>query len=106
MTNRSTPSIDAGSPDYWKDRQRAFRLIREAELALQRHDEAPQYLHGGFDENDDVIAIENLAPEDDVIAAVRAIEADPTAVSILAAQGRTRIGWCRVDAVVRRLIGS
>ncbi|MDO5703799.1 MAG: hypothetical protein Q4G49_01810 [Paracoccus sp. (in: a-proteobacteria)] len=106
MTNRSTTSIDAGDPAYWRDRQRAFRLIRDADLALQRQKEAPLYLHGGYDADGNVIAIENLAPEDDLIAAVRAIEADPTAVGILAAQGRTRIGWCPVDAVIRDLDGT
>ncbi|MEF9604200.1 hypothetical protein O4J55_18340, partial [Paracoccus sp. PXZ] len=85
MTNRTHSLIDPGSPAYWRDRQRAFRLIRDAELAAQRLAEAPMYLHGGYDEDGDVIAIENLEPHDDMEAAIRAVEADPTAVGILAA---------------------
>ncbi|WP_028710452.1 hypothetical protein [Paracoccus pantotrophus] len=106
MTNRTHNPIDPGSPAYWRDRQRAFRLICDAELAAQRLAEAPMYLHGGYDEDGDVIAIENLEPHDDMEAAIRAVEADPTAVGILAAQGRTRIGGYAIEAVIRELDGT
>ena len=59
------------------------------------------YLHGGYDEDGDVIPIENLGPHDDMEDAIWAIEADPTAVSILVAQGRTSIGGHEIGAVVR-----
>lgn len=97
-----TPT-DPGSPAYWRDRQRGFRLIREAELAARRAAAAPIYLHGGYDEDGDVIPVENLGPYDDLDLAFRALEADPTAVSILVAQGRTRIGGHPVAAVIDRL---
>ncbi|UFS68265.1 hypothetical protein LO749_21770 (plasmid) [Paracoccus denitrificans] len=106
MTTRTHSPIDPGSPAYWRDRQRAFRLIRDADLALKRQAEAPMYLHGGYDEDGDVIAIENLEPHDDLEAAIRAIEADATAVSILAAQGRSRIGGYAIGAVIRELDGT
>ena len=61
------------------------------------------YLHGGYDEDGDVIAIENLGPYDDMEDAIRAIEANETAVSILVAQGRTKIGDYEIRAVVREL---
>ncbi|WP_449252851.1 hypothetical protein [Brevundimonas naejangsanensis] len=105
MTTRTHNPIDAGNPAHWRYRQRAFRLIRDAELAAARLAEAPMYLHGGYDEDGDVIAIENLEPHGDLEAAIRAIEADPTAVSILAAQGCTRIGGYAIAAVIRVLWG-
>lgn len=92
MTTHTLNPIDPGNPAYWRDRRHAFGLIRDAELAARRLAEAPMYLHGGYDENGDVIVIENLGPHDDLEAAIRAIEANPTVVSILAAQGCARIG--------------
>ena len=89
MTHRKITVIDGGSAQYWKERKEGFRLIREAERAAERLADAPMYLHGGYDEDGDVIAIENLRPHDDM-----------TAVSILVAQGRTRIGICEIRAVV------
>ena len=58
------------------------------------------YLHGGYDEDGDVIPIENLGPYDDMEDAIRAIEANETAVSILAAQGRTKIGNYEIRAAI------
>lgn len=103
MTTRSTTPIDAGSPAYWRDRQRAFRLIRDAELAARRLAEAPTYLHGGYDEDGDVIPIENLGPHDDMEAAIRAIEADPIAVSFLVAHRRRQIGGYAIASVIGKL---
>ncbi|MCO5153982.1 MULTISPECIES: hypothetical protein [unclassified Shinella] len=100
MTHRKITVIDGGSAQYWKERKEGFRLIREAERAAERLADAPMYLHGGYDEDGDVIAIENLRPHDDMEDAIRAIEANETAVSILVAQRRTRIGICEIRAVV------
>lgn len=100
MTHRKITVIDGGSAQYWKERTEGFRLIREAERAAERLADAPMYLHGGYDEDGDVIAIENLHPHEDMEDAIRAIEANETAVSILVAQGRTRIGICEIRAVV------
>lgn len=61
------------------------------------------YLHGGYEEDGDVIAIENLGPYDDMEEAIRAIEDNETAVSILLAQGRTEIGGNKIDAVIHAL---
>ena len=101
MTHRKITVIDGGSAQYWKERTEGFRLIREAERAAERLADAPMYLHGGYDEDGDVIPIENLGPHDDMEDAIWAIEADPTAVSILVAQGRTSIGGHEIGAVVR-----
>lgn len=61
------------------------------------------YLHGGYDEDGDVIPIENLGPHDDMEDAIQAIEANPTAVSILVAQRRTRIGGYDIASVICKL---
>ena len=96
MTHRKITVIDGGSAQYWKERTEGFRLIREAERAAERLADAPMYLHGGYDEDGDVIAIENLRPHDDMEDAILAIEANETAVSILVAQGRTRLASARL----------
>lgn len=103
MNDHTINSIDGGSAAHWRERKHGFGLIREAELAAKRLAAAPIYLHGGYDEDGDVIAIENLGPHDDMEDAIRAIEADTTAVSILVAQGRTHIGGHRIAAVIRGL---
>ncbi|ANH08746.1 hypothetical protein [Shinella sp. HZN7] len=103
MTERKITVIDGGSAKYWRQRKEGFRLIHEAERAAKRLADAPMYLHGGYDEDGDVIAIENLRPHDDMEDAIRAIEANETAVSILVAQGRTRIGGCEIRAVIKAL---
>lgn len=103
MTNRKITVIDGGSAQYWSERKEGFRLIHEAERAAERLADAPMYLHGGYDEDGDVIAIENLGPHDDMEDAIRALEANEMAVSILVAQGRTRIGICEIRAVVDAL---
>ena len=100
---REITTIDGGSAKYWRQRKLGFRLIHEAERALRRLEAAPMYLHGGYDENDDVIAIENLGPYDDMEDAIRSIEANETAVSILVAQRRTHIGNYEIRAVVNAL---
>jgi hypothetical protein len=61
--------------------------------------DAPMYLHGGNDENDDVIPIENLGPQDDMEEAIQAIESNEKAVSILVAQRRTEICNYPIKAV-------
>lgn len=99
MTKRKITVIDGGSAEYWRQRTEGFRLIHEAEHAAQRLADAPMYLHGGYDEDGDVIAIENLGPHDDMEDAIRAIVANETAVSILVAQGRTMIGIYEIRAV-------
>ncbi|MCM5688754.1 hypothetical protein M8037_07985 [Sinorhizobium meliloti] len=100
MTERKITVIDGGSAEYWRQRTERFRLIHEAEHTAQRLADAPMYLHGGYDEDGDVIAIENLSPHDDMEDAIRAIEANETAVSILVAQGRSKIGNCEIRAVL------
>ena len=103
MTERKITVIDGGSAEYWRQRTEGFRLIREAEHAAERLADAPMYLHGGYDEDGDVIVIENLGPDDDMEDAVRAIEANETAVSILVAQGRTKIGNREIRAVLEAM---
>ncbi|RAZ72886.1 hypothetical protein [Mesorhizobium atlanticum] len=103
MTHRNIVTIDGGSTEYWRQRKLGFLLIHEAEWALSRLERAPMYLHGGYDENGDVIAIENLRPYADMEEAIQAIEANQTAVSILVAQRRTKIGDYEVKAVIREL---
>ncbi|ADZ68740.1 hypothetical protein [Polymorphum gilvum] len=103
MTHRKIITIDGGSAEYWRKRKEGFRLIHAAERAEKRLADAPMYLHGGYDEDGDVVPIENLGPWDDMEVAIRAIEADETAVSILVAQGRTKIGDYEIRAVAREL---
>lgn len=103
MTNRNLISIDGGSAGYWRQRTEAFHLIREAEECAKRLEIAPMYLHGGYDDNGDAIPVDNLGPHDDMDDAIRAIEADKTAVGILVAQRRTHIGRRPIMAVIREL---
>lgn len=106
MTQRKIKYIDGGSAEYWRQRTEGFRLIHEAERAYERVQRAPQYISGGYDEDGDIIPVENLGPWDAMDAAIQAIEADETAVDILVAQRRTQIGMWRIGAVIRELAGS
>jgi len=93
--------VDGGSAQYWQDRREAFALIREAEEAGERMKNAPLYLHGGYDEDGDVIPMENLEPCDDFEDAIQRLLANETAVSILVAQERMDIhGRTLWDVVV------
>jgi hypothetical protein len=103
MIQRKIRYIDGGSPEYCRQRTEGFRLIHEAERAQERVKKAPMYISGGYDEDGDAIPIENLGPWDAMDAAIRAIEANETAVDILVAQRRTEIGLWRINAVVREL---
>ncbi|MBM7045640.1 hypothetical protein [Rhizobium lusitanum] len=104
MTNRKIITIDGGSAEYWRQRKEGFRLIYAAERAAKRLETAPMYLHGGYDEDGDVIAIENLGPYDDMDDAIRAIKGNETAVSILVAQRCTQIGNYPINAVIDALL--
>ncbi|CDZ64411.1 Tiorf104 protein [Neorhizobium galegae bv. orientalis] len=103
MTHRRIKYIDGGSPEYWRQRTEGFRLIREADRAHERVKRASMYISGGFDEDGDAIPVENLGPWDAMDTAIRAIEANETAVDILVAQRRTEIGLWRINAVSREL---
>ncbi len=104
MTHRSITSIDGGSAEYWRQRKQAFRLIRDAQWAADELKRAPQYIAGRWDEDyGDYEPVENLGPHDDMEEAIRAIEADETAVSVLVAQRRTHIGNHPVKAVIHAL---
>jgi hypothetical protein len=104
MTHRKVKSIDGGSAQYWRDRTEGFRLIREAEEAVENLKHEPMYIAGKWDdEYGDYEPVENLAPFDRVDEAIAAIEANETAVSILVAQRREWIGNNRVSAVSRAL---
>lgn len=103
MTKRNIKYIDGGSPEYWRQRTEGFRLIREAERAYERVQREPQYRSGGYDENGDVIAVDNCWPEFEMQDAIAAIEANETAVDILVAQRRTSFGSWEVRAVIRTL---
>ncbi|WP_157016850.1 hypothetical protein [Mesorhizobium xinjiangense] len=104
MTHRKIISIDGGSAEYWRQRKLGFRMIREAEQAAKRLENAPMYIAGKWDEDyGDYEPVENLGPLDDMEDAIRAIEANETAVSILVAQRRTHIGNSPIMAVIREL---
>jgi len=104
MTQSKIITIDGGSAEYWRMRKQGFWLIREAELAAKRLETAPTYIAGAWDEDyGDYEPVENLAPFIVMEDAVRAIEADETAVSILVAQRRTRIGKYQIDVVIRQM---
>ena len=95
--------VDNGSADYWRARREAFALIREAEEAGERMKTAPLYLHGGYDENGDVIPVENIEPFDDFEDAIQRLLANETAVSILVAQERMTIHDRRLEPVAAAL---
>ena len=104
MSKRIIPTIDGGSPEYWRQRKQAFRLIREAERAAEDLERAPAYIRSRWDDDyGDYEPVENLAPLDDMEDAIRAIEADDTAVDILVALRQTHIGRHPVTAVIREL---
>ncbi len=88
MQTETIARIDGGSAEYWRQRRLAFDLIRAAECAEKRAASAPMYLHGGYDEDGDVIPVENLQPYEDLEIALQAVLADPTAMRILVAQHR------------------
>jgi len=105
MTHRNIISVDGGSAEYWRQRKVAFRLIREAEWAAERLEREPLYIAGRWDdEYGDYEPVENLGPHDDMEDAIRAVEADATAISILVANRRTRIGGYEIKAVVKVLV--
>jgi hypothetical protein len=106
MTQRKIKYIDGGSPEYWRQRTEGFRLIRQAERACERVKRAPQYTSGGYDHDGDVIAVENLGPWDALDAAIKAIEENETAVDILVAQRRTKIGIWPISSVIRELVAG
>lgn len=83
--------VDGGSAEYWQKQREGFRLIREAEEAGERMKNAPLYLHGGYDENGDVIPVENMEPCDDFEDAIQRLLANETTVSILVAPERMDI---------------
>lgn len=104
MTYRRIIIIDGGSAQYWRDRKKGFRLIREAEEAIEDLKHERMYIRGAWnDDYGDFEPVENLAPFDRVDEAIAAIEANETAVSILIAQRRTCIGNWKVLAVIYAL---
>lgn len=104
MTYRKIITIDGGSAQYWRDRKEGFRLIREAEEAVEHLKHEPTYIAGAWnDDYGDYEPVENLEPHDRVEEAIEAIEANPTALSILIAQRRTHIGFHKVRAVIHAL---
>lgn len=104
MTTNTIRTIDGGSAQYWRDRIEGFRLIREAEEAAKDLARAPLYIAGRWDEAyGDYEPVDNLEPFDRMEEAIAAIEANETAVSILVAQCRTRIGGYYITAVIEEL---
>lgn len=104
MTHRKITMIDGGSAEYWRQRKEGFAIIREAERAAEALERAPLYIAGRWDDDyGDYEPVENLEPFNRMEDAIKAIEANSTAVSILAAQARTRIGKHEIGAVIREL---
>ncbi|WP_094462447.1 hypothetical protein [Pannonibacter phragmitetus] len=104
MIHREIKSIDGGSAQYWQDRRVGFRLIREAEEAVESLKHEPMYIAGNWDDDyGDYEPVENLAPFDRVDEVIAEIEANETAVSILIAQRRTHIGDWKIRAVIYAL---
>ena len=104
MTYRRIITIDGGCAQYWRERKEGFRLIREAEEAIEDLKHERMYIRGAWnDDYGDFEPVENLAPFDRVDEAIAAIEANETAVSILIAQRRTYIGNWKVLAVIYAL---
>lgn len=104
MTNRKVAMIDGGSAEYWRQRKAGFAFIREAERAAEALERAPLYIAGRWDDDyGDYEPVENLEPVNRMEDAIQAIEASGTAVSILTAQARTKIGNYEIGAVMREL---
>lgn len=104
MTHRTIFTIDGGSASYWADRKEGFRLIRAAEQAAIRLERAPTYIAGEWDDDyGGYTPVENIQPFEDMADAIQALEANQTAISILVAQGRDRIGSHAISAVIREM---
>ncbi|MGB3831177.1 MAG: hypothetical protein WA975_04850 [Mesorhizobium sp.] len=112
MTNHKITRIDGGSAQYWKDRTEGFRLIREAEEAVERLKGEPLYIAGDWDDDyGGYEPVENLEPLEIVEDAIAAIEANETALAFWlrsAAQasassrsGRLSRSWNRTGAASR-----
>lgn len=91
MEDRDIICIDAGSEAYWRERREAFALIRRTERTAKRAKTAPMHLHGGYDQDGDVVAVENLAPFEAMDEAFFELLAHPTVTRILFAQRRNQI---------------
>ncbi|MDX3805963.1 MAG: hypothetical protein QHC89_06030, partial [Bosea sp. (in: a-proteobacteria)] len=78
--------------------------IRDAEEAAVQLAREPLYIAGRWNEAyGEYEPVENLEPFGTMEEAIAAIEANETAVSILVAQGRTRIGRYDIWAVIKAL---
>ena len=89
-TNLTSTFIPLQHKNYWTSRRLAFAAIRRVERALKAVKTAPLYTCRGYDEDGQPIDIEeNLAPFDELAEARRAVQTNPTAMSILEAQKRT-----------------
>ena len=90
-TELVTTHIPTHHADYWIARRLAFRSVRMLDRAIERAADAPTYLCGGYDQNGDVIPIENLEPWETVATFEQMVAGNPNAVSILHAQGRANL---------------
>ncbi len=74
-------------PLYWKDRGRAFALIAEARRLRQVAEEAPMYIAGPYDEeNEEFEPMDNLGPHNEAAEFLKQCLTNPTVVRIFAAQ--------------------
>ena len=83
-----TTHIPTHHADYWTARQLAFRSIKMLDRAIDWATAAPTYVSGGYDQNGDVIPVENLEPYEAVATFEQMVASNLNAVSILHAQGR------------------
>lgn len=105
MTHRKIITVDGGSAEYWQQRRVAFALIRQAEEAGQAMRDAPMYRYGvGCNEYGDPVIDDNLEPWDAFEEAIRRLQENDTAVSILIAQRRDEIYGTRLDKVYQGII--
>lgn len=74
--------------DYWTARRIAFRSVHMLERAIERTAEEPTYICREYDQNGDVVPVENTEPWEAVAIFGLMVARNPNAVSILNAQGR------------------
>ncbi|AQQ08160.1 hypothetical protein B0E33_30520 (plasmid) [Roseibium algicola] len=81
-------TIDGGSAAYWAELREAYQVIASVQFRLDALKTEPQYC-GFVDAYGEQEVFENVEPWDRLAAAQEALKANPRALTILEASGRT-----------------
>ncbi len=87
----ATDIIPSHHRDYNKARALVFSLIKQLELTRQECAQTPPWIGTGYDEDGDIIALENTEPFERAYELSAMIRSNPNAVAILKAQDRLSI---------------